>query len=617
MAKKNEVDVDLNEELKTLRHDKWRSQLVWMASIIIVVLVIAFFLASTVGLQEQVLTSYQEKTLKLGLVFMIVLLVGYLLDREERLRKINVTLIKNLQKTSEMLRYRMNQLAVLNRISLILSSSLNMTESFTYMMKDLCQKLPLEGGILYLVSGDKIEAKSIYNLNELYNINQFPPCQRVTQVVGMGKGDPLTLTDIKTTEKMSQDDLFYKEEFDSAIIVPLMSNNILKGVFLAFSRKPEKSLGPEEADFLKIIGLQLTLSISNSELYSKVSTEKLMEERKLSAVIENMGDGVVALDRSFNILLVNSVAKNILTRSAPESSGSDLATILNQQIYLDLWREALLNHEGPAVREFDVEGPSHLTLIVLATPLKDVLGRIEGVIMVLRDVTHEREVMKLKDDFISTISHELRTPLTSIKAYTDMLMEGAISKEDSVNYLKVVKEETDRLSLLLDDLLDLSLLRSGKYDLERSLQAINPTIDMAINAISQPAVKKNLKLLYEAKDLPPVTISSNHIYRALVNLLQNAVKYTPEGGSITVNSGTDPNYLWITVSDTGIGIGPEEQLKIFDKFYQVESSSTRSHGGAGIGLSLVKQLIELHGGTIEVASEVGKGSTFTIKLPLR
>lgn len=609
-------NIDLNEELKTLRHDKWRSQLVWMASIVIVVLVIAFFLASSIGIDERVLGPYQEKTLKLGLVFMIVLLVGYLLDREERLRKVNITLIQNLQKASEMLRYRMNQLAILNRMGLILSSSLNLTESFTYMMKDLTQKLPLEGGILYLVSGDKIEAKSIYNLNELYNINQFPPCQRVNQAVGVGKDEPVLVSDIKTSEKISHDDLFFKEGFDSAVVVPLMLNNALKGVFLSFSRNSEKPLSLEDADFLKIIGIQLTLSISNAELYQKVSTEKLMEERKLSAVIENMGDGVVALDRSYNMLLANTVAKNILMRSSPQAREGDVATIMSQQVYMDLWREALLSPEGPSVREFDVEGPATMTLIVVATPLKDALGRVEGVIMVLRDVTHEREVMRLKDDFISTISHELRTPLTSIKAYTDMLMEGVISKEDSINYLKVIKEETDRLSMLLDDLLDLSLLRSGKYDLEMNLQTINPSIDMAINSVAQPAAKKSLTLAYQPKELPPVNISSNHIYRVLVNLLQNAVKYTPEGGSITVDSGKDEKYLWVSVSDTGIGISPEEQKRIFEKFYQVEPSTTRKHGGAGIGLSLVKQLMDLHNGKVEVASEVGKGSTFTLRLPL-
>jgi signal transduction histidine kinase len=234
-------------------------------------------------------------------------------------------------------------------------------------------------------------------------------------------------------------------------------------------------------------------------------------------------------------------------------------------------------------------------------------------------VTQERELDRMKSEFVSQVSHELRTPLTAIKGFTEMLLDrdaGEINEEQE-EFLKVITSNVDRLVLLINDLLDMSRIESGRLqlkleaiDLEEIVQSVATTMRPLVNGKQQTLV------VHIEPDLPRALGDHDRILQVVTNLVSNAHKYTPADGFISVAVGRVGEELGVAVQDTGIGIGPEDLARLFTRFFRVDSSLTREIGGTGLGLSITKSIVELHGGSISVASEPGKGSTFSFVLPI-
>jgi signal transduction histidine kinase len=254
-----------------------------------------------------------------------------------------------------------------------------------------------------------------------------------------------------------------------------------------------------------------------------------------------------------------------------------------------------------------------------STPVRTSLREHVGTLFVFRDVTHEREVERMKSEFVSLVSHELRTPLTSIKGYVDMLMDGDAGelKQDQVDFLQVVSKNAERLVTLVTDLLDVSKIEAGAIRLNLA------QLDLA-GVISE--VVANLRPLNESKKqnvninlpekMPPLTGDTGRIAQVLTNLVSNACRYTPSGGTIRVDVRPEVEFVKISVTDTGIGISPEEQKKLFTKFFRAENPDVQKVGGTGLGLWIARSLVLMHGGEITVASLPGKGSTFSFTLPI-
>jgi two-component system phosphate regulon sensor histidine kinase PhoR len=247
-------------------------------------------------------------------------------------------------------------------------------------------------------------------------------------------------------------------------------------------------------------------------------------------------------------------------------------------------------------------------------------GDPAGVVAVLHDMTREKEVAEMKNDFVSSVSHELRTPLASIKAYIEMLIDGEATDDKTTHeFYEVIQNEANRLSRLIDNILNISRIESGLVKINKQPQSLTIIMKEALEVISPQAAQKNIAL---HDRLTPVFYQTHAdkdmLYQAVLNLLSNAVKYTPDGGSIAVETVVDEaKKIVITrISDTGVGIPPKDLPFVFDKFYRAEANN-RMAKGTGLGLSLVKQIIEgVHGGRIFVESHVGKGSTFGFELML-
>ncbi len=263
--------------------------------------------------------------------------------------------------------------------------------------------------------------------------------------------------------------------------------------------------------------------------------------------------------------------------------------------------------------------PERRELELFSTPVRGTAGDYWGRLFVFRDVTHERQVDRMKTDFISLVSHELRTPLTSIKGFTDLILEGDAGevREEQREYLSIVKQNADRLVSLINELLDISRIESGRVQLQLAPVRMQEVVDLVVASLS-PQIQQKSQALHVrvAPELLPVLGDRDRLTQVLTNLLSNAHKYTPAGGSIRVEAKSQDNQVVVSVTDNGIGISPEDQKNLFTKFYRVDSSLTRQIGGTGLGLAIVKSIVELHGGAVSVESQPGQGSTFSFTMPV-
>jgi PAS domain S-box-containing protein len=277
--------------------------------------------------------------------------------------------------------------------------------------------------------------------------------------------------------------------------------------------------------------------------------------------------------------------------------------------------------EGPEeVTRFPIKQhyPEVRDLEVYSVPVTDREDRDLGRLHAFRDVTKEREAERIKDEFVSLVSHELRTPLTSIKGYVDLLIDGDAGEvtEEQMEFLEIVKSNSDRLVMLVNDLLDVSRIEAGRINLRLQSVDLARSIDEAATSLRPLIEQKGQSLRLELpEDLPNVMADRDRVAQIVINLLSNAHKYTLEGGSVTVRAQVGGDEVQVEVSDTGVGMTPDERDKLFTKFFRAQNPATQDISGTGLGLNIVKSLVDRQGGRIWVTSEPMKGSTFTFTIP--
>jgi len=375
---------------------------------------------------------------------------------------------------------------------------------------------------------------------------------------------------------------------------------------------------------------QAAIAVHNAQLYDQVSREK----RRLDAIIEYSADGVMILDVAHRIQVFNRAlaaltgwrASEALGREHDEvihwariDSGTDLAEAeaggwpLTYRVVPPHDQDlSALYVEGDLKRR---DGGT-VSVAITYAPLLDRKGRLVNIIANVRDITRFREAEGLKSTFISVISHELKTPVSLIKGYA-----GTLRREDACwdertlrESLAVIEEESDRLNALIDNLLDASRLQAGALPLNLHELALDELARRMVEKF-RPQTDDHEVVVEFPPDFPMVRGDEIRLEQVVSNLLTNAIKYSPQGGTIRVSGRVLPEQVVVTVSDEGIGIAPVEQKRIFDAFYRVDDASTRRTQGTGLGLYLVKAVVESHGGQIWVESEPGQGTAFSFSLP--
>jgi two-component system, OmpR family, phosphate regulon sensor histidine kinase PhoR len=341
----------------------------------------------------------------------------------------------------------------------------------------------------------------------------------------------------------------------------------------------------------------------------------LHEDRaKMAATLTAMQEGVMVLERDGTVELINPAMARML--------GRDEAEVLRLP-YLEVTRQPALNR---FITEVLARGEIGETEIILGTgPQRTYQVRAStmpggnqkstGLVLVFHDITELRRLEQVRKDFLANVSHELRTPLTAIKGYVEALRDDPKVELDQRNrFLEIVDSHTDRLNLIITDLLLLSKIESGQIPLKQEPIDIAGVIDRTVRLLTPLITRKQHKILVPLHtNLPPVLGDEERLGQIFSNLLDNAIKYTPEHGTITITAGLQDGMVAVAVEDTGIGIPPQDLPRIFERFYRVDKARSRELGGTGLGLAIVKHLVEAHGGTVW-AESAGKGSRFTVRL---
>lgn len=345
-------------------------------------------------------------------------------------------------------------------------------------------------------------------------------------------------------------------------------------------------------------------------------TDELRQNgERLATVLGSMIEGVIAVDADENILFANHAAGGLLEFSTTNCVGRPLWEVVRNPVVQECVQDAFEQRE-PVRAEFEI----HRTRRMVSLHLTRLPGDPPpGVVLVLHDVTELRRLENMRRDFVANVSHELKTPLTSISTYTETLLDGGALRDPEVNELFVqrIAEQAERLHDLIVDILSLARIESRPDDFEITTLKMDEIARSTIRRREESAEKKEIQLYAE---FPAETIfvraEKEGLRTVFDNLVDNAIKYTPQGGNVNVRVYCDGKWAVAEIQDTGMGIEPEHQARIFERFYRADRARTRELGGTGLGLAIVKHLVQAFKGTVSVSSEVGKGSTFTVRLPL-
>ena len=370
------------------------------------------------------------------------------------------------------------------------------------------------------------------------------------------------------------------------------------------------------------------------EIQLKIATA---ERQHAEAIIYNISDAVLVTDTFDELVLANESAARTFEFDLDRSHRLRVDQILKDPKVVSLIREVRQSDSPGARRVVEhrvhTSGGTRTFKITLSTvaeagteppalvpPGAATQAGNAGVVAVMHDITREKEVLEMKNDFVSSVSHELRTPLASIKAYVELLIDGEADDEKTKReFYDVIQNEANRLGRLIDNILNISRIESGLVKVDKQPQSLTALVKDAVDVIAPQAAQKGIKLIERLTAAPcQVAADRDMVYQAVLNILSNAVKYTPAGGAVTVETSADADSkaAVVRVSDTGVGIPPQDLPHVFDKFYRAEASS-RLAPGTGLGLALVKHVVEVvHHGKVFAESQVGKGSVFGFELEL-
>ena len=378
-------------------------------------------------------------------------------------------------------------------------------------------------------------------------------------------------------------------------------------------------------DYSQVLDMQGNTEITNitnnlndlSEVIRLTQENLEQESKRLHSILSYMTDGVLATNRRGQITMINDMAKRQLGVESDDALNQNILELLKIEDEYEL-RDLITQSPEMMIYSQNVNG-EYISLRVRFALIRRESGFISGLVAVLHDTTEQEKEERERRLFVSNVSHELRTPLTSVKSYLEALDEGALYEPVAPDFIKVSLNETNRMMRMVTDLLHLSRIDNVTSHLDVELINFTAFITFILNRFDKMRSQDQEKKYELVRDYPItsvwIEIDTDKMTQVIDNILNNAIKYSPDGGKITVSMKTTDDQMILSISDQGLGIPKEDLPKIFDRFYRVDKARSRAQGGTGLGLAIAKEIIKQHNGFIWAKSEYGKGSTFTIVLP--
>jgi len=449
-----------------------------------------------------------------------------------------------------------------------------------------------------------------------------PPAWRQLERIAawiVSQSEPLSVVDL------AGDDRFSTNEYPvSAALIgaPLFVDDKPVGALMA-TGTDDRAFESDQMGLLTAFADQAAVAVKNAWLYRDLAVEQRRSEEKsneLEAIVRGIGDGIIVTDPNLHLLLMNPRAARIFGLDRAPALHHPLSQLVGNPDLIELLEEVQEAPEQVAMREIVLPQIRDRQPIYqgLAASILNTDGKVSGIVAVLRDITGQKELERMKSNFLSVVSHELKTPLHSIKGFVDIILMGKTGEITDVqrDFLSTVKEQTTQLQRLISDLLEFSRLESGQIKLQPRELGPATLANEVIDKLTPLAAEGGVTLLSTLPgDFPSVQADPVRLEQVFSNLVDNAIKFTPAGGSITISGEDLGKHVRLQVTDTGVGIPEEERERVFDRFYQVESGSTRAYRGTGLGLTICKHIVGQHQGSIWVEGTEGEGATFVVELP--
>ncbi len=517
---------------------------------------------------------------------------------------------------------RAEQLRLVNQIGQQFTSILNPVQLSTEVARRVCETFNYYAVSVHLVEGDTVRLNAGVVRSPAIEPMTWDRPLRIGQegIIGWvaATGRPLLVADVEADSRyLAIPELPLTR---SELAVPLLLGGQVLGVLNAESDRVG-AFDQTDLETMQALAGQLSIAITNARLFEAVrahatelerhvaerTAEIRAQQQRTEAILRSVADAIIVTDLQGRIVLTNPTANNLLiTEQGPSAALTELVCKLAADP--DLSQVETVEQGGVVLQ-------AHAARV-----MED--GQALGTVITLRDITRLRELDRLKSQFVSNVSHELRTPLSNIKLYLSLLSKGRPEKREG--YLGILEHEVVRLERLIQGVLDLSRLdvrSEAAFALQREPVSLDQVIAGVLEAQRVSAEARRLTIRYiPDPQVPPVNADRNQLIQVFTNLISNAILYTPEGGQIEVATNLHPYreqlHAVVTVRDTGIGIAPEEINCIFDRFYRSPRAEAAGVPGTGLGLAIVKEIVDLHHGRVEVTSEVGVGSTFTVWLPI-
>ena len=488
-----------------------------------------------------------------------------------------------------------------------------------------------EALITRALSGEKAESDGVSGIQKIRVKNMCFPIVNyegdITGVLYMRKD----LTEIYETLRQAMR-IFLQAMILALVVTIILGVLISRGITRPINQLTRRTEAMSRGNFKELVNVQSDDEIGRlgaafnrmAEQLDKTMLEISDEKNKLELVLKSMADGLIAVDYNGRIIQINSAALEILDVTEEEALNRDYSSLIRElcpALTLGSLRAQTLEMDGANLSGNEIFEYNGNVYFARYETLDRSRSSEVNLVVIFQDITERAKLENMQKDFVANVSHELNTPLTTIKGYTETMLdsEGVLEQEDLVRqFLSVIDSEADRMSRLVKDLLQLSRLESQRETWHKSVQNVTRIVGSVIqkNRINASNKNQQLNALFDPEAELPAYVDPDKIEQVLLNILSNAIKYTETGGRIDVDALRKGDFIYITVRDNGIGIAEKEMSRLFERFYRVDKARSRSMGsGTGLGLSIAKQIVEEHEGTISIESKEGKGTAVTIKLP--